>query len=106
MFFFTNALVYNREQPNNHPYAFRLDQNPGDYEVKVLRKGKLVRAAKFTVGTDGKIVDNGISQQNELGTRRMTVLATVTGDEDGVKADLDAWRTGVFYGNPLRSFGQ
>lgn len=106
LFFFTNALVYNREQPDNHPNAFRLDKNPGDYEVKVLRKGKLVRAAKFTVGTDGKLVDNGISQQNELGTRRMTVLATVTGDEDGVKADLDAWRTGVFYGNPLRSFGQ
>ncbi len=105
LFFFTNALVYNREKPDNHPNAFRLDKNPGDYEVKVLRKGKLVRAVKFAVGTDGKIVDNGITRQNELGTRRMTVLATITGDEDGVKADLDAWRTGAFYSNPLRNFG-
>jgi hypothetical protein len=106
MFLFTNTLVYNRENPNNHPNAFRMDKNPGEYEVKVLRKGKLVRAAKFSVGADGKIADNGISLHNELGTRRMTVLATVTGDEDGVKGNLDAWRTEAFYGNPLRGFGQ
>jgi hypothetical protein len=105
-FIFTNSLVYNHENPDNHPDAFRLDKNPGDYEVKVLRKGKLVRAAKFTVGADGKIVDNGLSKQNELGTRRMTVLATVTGDEDGARADLEAWRTGAFYANPLKGFGQ
>ncbi len=103
---FFNVLVSNREDPDNHPNAFRMEKNPGEYEVKVLRKGKLVRAVKFTVGADGKIVANGISQQNELGTRRMTVFATVTGDEDGRQPDKEAWRTGAFFGHPLKGFGQ
>jgi hypothetical protein len=106
LFFFTNTFVYNHEEPDNHPNAFRMDKNPGEYEVKVLRKGKLVRAMKFTVSADGRIVDNGITRQNELGTRRMTALAAVTGDEDGVKADLEAWRTAAFYFNPLTGIRQ
>jgi len=103
---FTKVLVSNSENPDNHPNAFRMDKNPGEYEVKILRKGKLVRAAKFTVGANGKIVDNGVSQQNELGTSRMTVFAVVTGDEDGRKPDLAAWKTTAFFGGPLKGFGQ
>lgn len=99
---FTRVLVSNSENPDNHPNAFRMDRNPGDYEVKVLRKGKLVRAMKFTVGADGRIVDNGVSRQNELGTSRLTFFATVTGDEDGRRPDLAAWKTTAFFGLPLR----
>lgn len=105
-FTFFNALVYNRTNPNAFPDAFRLDKNPGEYEIKVLRKGKLVRAAKFSVGSDGKIADNGISRQNELGTRRTTVFAVVTGDEDGRQPDMQAWKTNAFFGSPLKGFGQ
>lgn len=102
-FFFTNAFVYNNETENNHPDAFRLDKNPGEYEVKVLRKGTLVRALKFTVA-NGKIVDNGIAAKSFLGNARMIVPVTVTGDEDGAKPDLLAWKTGAFFGNPLAGF--
>jgi hypothetical protein len=105
-FTFTNTLVYNREDPDNHPDAFRMDKNPGEYEIKVLRKGKLVRALKFTVGADGKITDNGIARQNSLGTRRMIVAAQVSGDEDGAKPDLEAWKTGAFFNSPLKGFNQ
>ncbi|HEX8246813.1 MAG TPA: hypothetical protein VF599_01410 [Pyrinomonadaceae bacterium] len=105
-FIFTNTLVYNREEPDNHPESFRMDKNPGEYEIKVLRKGKLVRALKFSVGADGKIIDNGIARQNELGNSRMIVFATVTGDEEGAKPDLEMWKTGAFFSTPLKGFGE
>jgi len=101
-FMFTNTLVYNRSAYNHYPDAFRMDKNPGEYEVKVLRNGKLVRALKFTVGMDGKITDNGIAYQNALGNRRMIVFAQITGDEGGTKPDLEAWRTGAFFSNTLK----
>src|SRR6266850_4040581 len=52
---------------NNTSQIFFLNKNPGEYEVKVLRDGELARSAKFTVGPDGRLVDNGITQQNNLG---------------------------------------
>ena len=103
---FTHVLVSNSEERDNDPDAFRMDKNPGEYEVKVLRNGKLARTMKFTVGANGKIVDNGVSRENELGTRRLTFFASVIGDEGGRKPDKEAWRTGAFYGNPLKGFGQ
>jgi len=98
---FTHVLVSNNESPDNHPNAFRMDKNSGEYEVKVLRKGKLVRTMKFRVGADGKIIDNGVSRQNELGTSRLTFFATVTGDEEGRQPNLAAWKTTAFFGLPL-----
>jgi hypothetical protein len=102
-YIFTHVLVENRD--NSGMEAFRLEKNPGEYEVKVLRKGKLVRDVKFTVGPNGRIVDPGVTQQNALGTQRITVFAAVTGDEDGRKPDLAAWKTGAFFGEPLKGFG-
>jgi hypothetical protein len=83
-----------------------MDKNPGEHEVKSLRQGKLVRAAKFEVGGDGRIADNGVSRRNELGTSRMTIFAAVTGDEDGSNPDLQAWKSTTFFGNSLSGFGQ
>lgn len=103
-FIFSNAFVYNNETEDNHPSAFRLDKNPGEYEVKVLRKGALVRALKFSVGANGRLADNGIAAKNALGSRRMLVPVTVTGDEDGAKPDAEAWKTGAFFGNALAGF--
>jgi len=104
-YIFTHVLVTNREKNGSHGDAFRLDKNPGEYEVKVLRKGKLVRTVKFTVGSNGRIVDPGITQQNALGTQRITVFASVAGDEDGRKPDLAAWKSTAFFGEPLKGFG-
>ena len=58
---------YNIDTSNNNSSFFLLNQNPGEYEVKVLREGDLVRSMKFTVGADGKFVDNGVASQNNLG---------------------------------------
>ncbi len=103
---FTHVLVSNTEKPDNHQDAFRMDKNPGEYEVKVLRKGKLVRTVKFTVGANGRIVDNGVTRDNELGTSRLTFFASVTGDEEGRQPNLQAYKTTAFFGSPLRGFGQ
>ncbi|MEZ0367976.1 MAG: hypothetical protein ACAI44_02690, partial [Candidatus Sericytochromatia bacterium] len=89
-------------QGANQSDMFKMAQNPGGYEFKVLWNNKLARSIKFTVGPDGKL-DNGIASANNLGTGRVVVPVTVIGDQDG-KWDRAAWKTEAFYGNPLNSF--
>jgi hypothetical protein len=81
-----------------------MDRNLGEYEIKVLRKGTLVRTMKFSVGADSKIVDTALAQKNSLGNSRIVVPVTVTGDEDGAGWNREAWRTGAFFANPLVGF--
>jgi hypothetical protein len=80
-----------------------LNENPGEYEIKVLAGGRLVRSLKFTVDEDGTIVDNGIATALKLGSNRIIVPVKVIGDQDG-EWDRMAWKTGAFYGNPLTGF--
>jgi hypothetical protein len=103
---FTRVLVKNKRDPRSLIDPFFMEKNPGEYEVKVLSKGKLVRTTKFTVGKDGKIVDTGITAQNALGTDRVTLFANVTGDEGGKSPDLQAWKSTAFFEGPLKGFGQ
>jgi hypothetical protein len=88
---------------NNTSDIFFMNQKPGEYEVKVLREGDLARSAKFTVGVDGRLVDNGITAKNNLGGLAMILPVKVIGTADG-QTDLNAWKTGAFYGNPLTGF--
>ncbi|MCC7493778.1 MAG: hypothetical protein IT204_15590 [Fimbriimonadaceae bacterium] len=75
-----------------------LDKNPGDYEIKILRKGELARSIKFAVDAQG-VVDNGWVKQFNLFGYRKVVPTKVLGDLDG-KWNHDAWKTDAFYGNP------
>jgi hypothetical protein len=102
---FTRVLVKNKKDPRTLIDPFFMEKNPGEYEVKVLLKGKLARTVKFTVGQDGRIVDNGISTQNGLGTDRITLFASVSGDDDGKKTDLQTWKTTAFFEGALKGFG-
>jgi hypothetical protein len=79
-----------------------LKDNPGDYEVKVLRKNKLARSIKFTVDQDGKF-DQSITTSNKMGDDRAIVPVQIIDDQDG-QWDHDAWKTDAFYGNPLSGF--
>ena len=88
---------------NNTSQIFFLAANPGEYEVKVLRDGDLARSAKFTVGPDGRLVDNGVTQKNGLGGLAMILPVKVLGTGDG-QWDASAWKTDAFYGNPLSGF--
>jgi hypothetical protein len=83
--------------------TYFLDKNPGEYDVKVLRDGKLSRDVKFTVGPDGNVVDTGIAAANHLGTKRVVVPVKVLGTLDGTY-NAAAWQTDAFYGNPLTGF--
>lgn len=81
---------------------YQLSENPGEYEVKVLRANRLARSMKFTVGPGGKF-DNGIAAANKLGRERVIVPVQILGDQDGLW-DRNAWKTESFYGNPLTGF--
>lgn len=95
---------FNNDSSNNtYPDVHWLNKNPGEYEIKVLRDNQLTRVGKFTVGSDGKIVDNGIVTQNKINTYYMIIPVKVLGTKDG-KWDMNAWKTDAFYGNPLTGF--
>jgi hypothetical protein len=102
-FSFPKVRGYNTDNSTNYPDAFWLDKNPGDYEIKVMRQQKLARAASFSVGADGRIVDNGIAKQNKLGGIRMVLPVKILGDQD-LKYDPLSWKTDTLYGNLLTGF--
>ena len=103
---FSSVLGWNKTDDKNDTMFGRLhvfSENPGDYEIKIIYKGHLVRSMKFSVDAEGKIVDNGIATSNKLGTNRVIVPVQVLGDSDG-QWDKNAWKTDAFYGNPLTGF--
>lgn len=93
----------NDQSSNTYPDVHWLNKNPGEYEIKVMRDNQLTRVAKFTVGQDGKIVDNGIARNARFGGVRMILPLKVMGTSDG-KWTTTAWQTDAFYGNPLSGF--
>ena len=92
-------------EPNTGMFGpmYLMSENAGDYEIKILYKGHLVRSIKFAVDADGKITDNGIATANKLGNNRVIVPVQVLGDSDG-PWDKNAWQTDAYYGNPLTGF--
>lgn len=103
---FSTVRAWNKTgEPNEGMFGplYLLSENPGDYEIKMLYKGHLVRSMKFSVDAEGKIVDNGIATSNKLGNNRVIVPVQVLGDSDG-QWDKNAWKADAFYGNPLTGF--
>ncbi len=90
------------EVPGTGQSRHAIPENPGEYEIKVMRGGRLARSLKFTVAEDGSF-DNGIATDNKLGSEMTIVPVKILGDTDGVWDKL-AWKTGAFYGNPLTGF--
>ncbi len=93
----------NSSNKSNHAGMFFLDKNPGEYEVRIMRKGELSRTIKFTVGRDGKIVDTGFAKSANLGGVRYIVPASISGTADGT-INKEAWRTQALYHNPFTGF--
>ena len=83
--------------------TYLFNENPGEYEIKVMYQGHLIRSLKFAVDGEGKLVDNGIASANKLGNDRIIVPVQVLGDQDG-PWDRMAWKADAFYGNPLKGF--
>jgi hypothetical protein len=84
------------------PYAdstyYKLYENPGTYEVKMLRDGKLVRTMKFTI-EGGKPKDTGVAATNGFPPGAMILVNVLDGDGSWRK---DAWKTEAFFANPVK----
>ncbi len=103
-FTFATVRGFNKDtSANNYSSIFFLDKNPGDYEIKVLCGGALCREAKFSIGPDGKFVDNGIVAANKINTSTILIPVKVLGTLDGQWQPM-AWKTDALYGNPLKGF--
>lgn len=88
--------------PDNMPKSFFVDRNPGEYTVKVYQKDVQVREAKFTVGTDGRVVDGGYYKPGYLTYHKLIIPVTIVGAAE--KWNAAAWKTEAFYGNPMTGF--
>lgn len=103
MFYFSTVRAFNQNKHGAYNSSFFLDKNPGNYEIKILNKGELSRSIKFTVGPNGKMVDNGVVAGNKIGGIRSLVPVEIIGTQDGTW-NKAAWQTGAFYANPLAGF--
>lgn len=97
------AMVWDKQPQFRPPDYFKLYENPGEYEIKILQDGKLARTAKFTMGPNGQLVDPGTGAQNNIGTGRIVVPVQIIGEQDG-PWDRNAYKTDAFFGNPLNGF--
>lgn len=102
-FYFPMVRGWNKDAYNAYASSHFLDKNRGEYEIRVLRNGELSRSFNFSVGADGKVVDNGVAKNNKVGGTRWIIPAKILGTSDG-KVNLNAWQTDAFYGNPLTGF--
>lgn len=80
--------------------GWKLWENPGDYEVKVLRDNKIARTFKFTIGPNGRPKDaNGARASAAIAREGALVKSTVDGGGDGT-IRKDAYKTEAFFHNP------
>jgi len=103
MFYFSTVRGSNQNKYGAYRDSFFLDKNPGEYEIKIMRKGELARSLKFTVGADGKMKDNGVTAANKIGGIRSLVPIQIIGAADG-SWNKTAWQSDAFYTNPLSGF--
>ena len=104
-FEWTKTLVYDNGGEFNHsnfPDAFFADKNPGNYVVKIYRKGVQVRELQFSIGPDSRIVDAGYQKPMTLTEYKVVVPVKIIGAAE--KWNPTAWQTDAFYGNPLPGF--
>lgn len=88
------------DNDGNYKGRHVLRKNPGNYEIKVLLDGELVRTVAFTVGADGKIVDNLIAKNSQIGGFGYIFPAKIIPLKEGA-INLTAYKTDAFYGNVL-----
>src|SRR5581483_2972062 len=93
--------VYPTANDDGYDPKFNVSANPGEYEMKALVNGHLARTIKFTVGADGKL-DLALAKSNKLGSDKAIVPVQVIGGAEPY--DKGAYKTGAFYGNPLKGF--
>ena len=104
-FYWRNFVTINEQYDffkNRVPNTTATNDAPGEYTVKVFYKNEQVREAKFNVNAQGAIAPNAFSDKIFLINHKVLTPAKVTGAAE--KWDPAAWKTDMFYGNPLPGF--
>lgn len=103
-FRFYNVHYFQQKPEDRQENGHYMNENPGEYELKVLRSGKLARSMKFSFGQDGKIVNPLNFWEFKYGGEwRILFPVQVIGDSDG-KWNKNLWKTEMYYGNPVSNF--
>jgi hypothetical protein len=87
----------------DEPRRYLLAKHPGAYEIRLVLRGQTVRTARFVVGQDGLIMDETSEWKQKLGSPRMLLPVTVSGNADRTW-NKEAWKAEAFWGNPLAGF--
>jgi hypothetical protein len=95
--FLLNDKDYAKER---YPNTFFTGDLSGEFTVRIYYKGEQVREAQFALAPDGAPVRNSFSERIFSTISLMPVKASGTAE----KWNPDAWKTDMFYGNPLNSF--
>jgi hypothetical protein len=83
-----------------HPNTLFTGDLTGEFTVKVFYKGAQVREARFALAADGAPIRTPLSDQVFSTISLIPVKATGTAE----KWNPNAWKTDLFYGNPLSGF--
>lgn len=95
--FLLNDKDYIKEK---YPNALITGDVTGELSVKIFYKGEQVREAKFSLAADGAPVRNSFSDGIFSTISLIPVKAMGTAE----KWNANAWKTDMFYGNPLSGF--
>lgn len=96
---FANGNPYYAESYANSHFV---EKNPGQYTFKLLRNGTQVREFSFNVGADGRFVRPAYSDSFIFPQHGILIPAKVMGNTE--KWNTMAWKTEMFYGNPIAGF--
>lgn len=83
-----------------YPNALLTGDLTGEFTVRIYYKGEQVREAVFALAANGAPVRNAFSEQIFSTLSLMPVKASGTAE----KWNPNAWKTDLFYGNPLAGF--
>ncbi len=98
-FVLENGNPYNKEWYAN---AHFFDRNPGDYVVKIFRKGVQIREISFAVGADGRFVVPAYASQVPI--PNYSFITPVKVLDPSEKWNINSWKTDAFFANPVSGF--
>jgi hypothetical protein len=95
--------VYQKADAERKPDWWKLYENPGEYEIKILRAGELSRVLKFSIGKDG-LVQTNIGKEVHEGYGGIIVPVQISGTTDGT-LNQTILKSG-WWGNPISGLVQ
>lgn len=92
------AMIKPTEQSGRGMW-WKLYENPGEYEIKLVRNGEVTRTTKFSIGKDGYPVQNGVGKEVKNIYGGIIVNSPISGTADG--PINQAILKGGWWGNPI-----